>query len=52
MTKKRLRKGILPGVLGVLLLAVLLQVGWNGGYTDADGLYKSVSTSDSWAHIL
>ena len=51
MKKKRVWKGILLSVMGASLLAVLLQVGWNGSYKDAEGKYKSVSTSDSWAHI-
>lgn len=51
MKKKRIWKGLLLCVLGALLLAVLLQAGRNGKYTDSDGSYKPVSSADSWAHI-
>ncbi len=51
MKKKRICKGVILGVLAVLLAAVLLQTGRDGRYTDADGTYKLVTESDSWAHI-
>lgn len=51
MKKKRIWKGAALGVLVILLAAVLLQTGRDGRYTDADGAYKLVTVSDSWAHI-
>lgn len=51
MKKKRIWKGILLCVLGTLLLAVLLQIGWSGKYTGSDGKYLPITASDSWAHI-
>ena len=51
MKKKRIWKGILLGVLGALLLAVLLQIGWSGKYTGSDGKYLPITASDSWSHI-
>ena len=51
MKKKRIWKVILLCVLGTLLLAVLLQIGWSGKYTGSDGKYLPITASDSWAHI-
>ena len=51
MKKKRIWKAILLCVLGTLLLAVLLQIGWSGKYTGSDGKYLPITASDSWAHI-
>ena len=51
MKKKRIWKVILLCVLGTLLLAVLLQIGWSGKYTGSDGKYLPITASDSWSHI-